>query len=181
MYNPPFLPRRCLHDPFSSKLPATRFSVTKLSAGLLMFRRSRGLELFLVHPGGPFFRNKDEGGWSIPKGEVEDGAEPLDEALREFAEETGSAPPAGVLVPLGEVRQKGGKRVVAWAIEGDLEPSAVKSNTFEMEWPPRSGRRERFPEIDRADFFPPELARRKLNPAQAELVDRLERKLEGGE
>ena len=84
MYNPPFLPRRCLHDPFSSKLPATRFSVTKLSAGLLMFRRSRGLELFLVHPGGPFFRNKDEGAWSIPKGEVENGAEPLAAALREI-------------------------------------------------------------------------------------------------
>ena len=155
--------------------------MTKLSAGLLMFRRSQGLELFLVHPGGPFFRSKDEGAWTIPKGEVEDGAEPFASALREFAEETGSAPPEGTPVPLGEVRQKGGKRVVAWAIEGDLEPSSVKSNTFEMEWPPGSGRRERFPEIDRAEFFPPELARRKLNPAQAELVDRLERKLEGGE
>ena len=155
--------------------------MTKLSAGLLMFRRSRGLELFLVHPGGPFFRNKDEGAWSIPKGEVEDGAEPLAAALREFSEETGAAAPQGELVPLGEIRQKGGKRVLAWAIEGDLEPSAVKSNTFEIEWPPRSGRKEEFPEIDRAEYFPPELARRKLNPAQAELVDRLERKLEGGE
>lgn len=153
---------------------------TKVSAGLLMFRRSRGLELFLVHPGGPFFRNKDEGAWSIPKGEIEDGAEPLTAALREFAEETGSAPPEGTPVPLGEIRQKGGKRVVAWAIEGDMEPSMLNSNTFEMEWPPGSGRREQFPEIDRADFFPPELARRKLNPAQAELVDRLERQLEGG-
>jgi len=155
--------------------------VKKVSAGLLMFRRIRGLELFLVHPGGPFFRNKDEGSWSIPKGEVEDGSEPLAAALREFSEETGAAAPQGELVPLGEIRQKGGKRVLAWAIEGDLEPSAVKSNTFEMEWPPRSGRREQFPEIDRAEFFPPELARRKLNPAQAELVDRLEKKLEGGE
>jgi predicted NUDIX family NTP pyrophosphohydrolase len=147
---------------------------------LLLFRRSRGLELFLVHPGGPFFRNKDDGAWSIPKGEVEEGTEPLEAALREFSEETGAAPPNGELVPLGEIRQKGGKRVVAWAVEGDLELSAVKSNTFEIEWPPRSGRRERFPEVDRADFFPPELARRKLNPAQAELVDRLERTLEGG-
>jgi predicted NUDIX family NTP pyrophosphohydrolase len=146
-----------------------------------MFRRSRGLELFLVHPGGPFFRNKDEGAWSIPKGEVEEGTEPLAAALREFEEETGTSPPDGELVPLGEIRQKGGKRVVAWAIEGDLEPSTLKSNTFEIEWPPRSGRRERFPEIDRADFFTPDLARRKLNPAQAELVDRLERKLEGAE
>lgn len=146
-----------------------------------MFRRSRGLELFLVHPGGPFFRNKDEGAWSIPKGEVEEGTEPLAAAIREFEEETGTSPPDGELVPLGEIRQKGGKRVVAWAIEGDLEPSTLKSNTFEIEWPPRSGRRERFPEIDRADFFPPDLARRKLNSAQAELVDRLERKLEGGE
>lgn len=155
--------------------------MTKLSAGLLMFRRSRGLELFLVHPGGPFFRNKDEGAWSIPKGEVEDGAEPLAAALREFSEETGAAAPQGELVPLGEIRQKGGKRVLAWAIEGDLDPAAVKSNSFELEWPPRSGRKREFPEIDRAEFFPPAVARRKLNPAQAELVDRLERKLGGGE
>jgi predicted NUDIX family NTP pyrophosphohydrolase len=146
-----------------------------------MFRRSRGLELFLVHPGGPFFRNKDEGSWSIPKGEVEDGTDPLAAALREFAEETGAAAPRGELLSLGEIRQKGGKRVLAWAIEGDFPPSAVKSNTFEIEWPPRSGRKQRFPEVDRAEFFPPELARRKLNPAQAELVDRLEKKLEGRE
>jgi predicted NUDIX family NTP pyrophosphohydrolase len=146
-----------------------------------MYRRIRGLELFLVHPGGPFFRNKDEGAWTIPKGEVEDGAEPLSEALREFSEETGSPPPSGDLVPLGEIRQKGGKRVVAWAVEGDLDLSSVKSNTFELEWPPRSGRRERFPEIDRAEFFPPELARRKINPAQTELVERLERKLQSRE
>jgi predicted NUDIX family NTP pyrophosphohydrolase len=143
-----------------------------------MFRRIRGLELFLVHPGGPFFRNKDEGAWSIPKGEVEEGGEPLKAALREFSEETGMAPPEGDVVPLGEIRQKSGKRVLAWAVEGDLDPASVKSNTFELEWPPRSGRRERFPEVDRADFFPPDLARRKLNPAQAELVDRLERKLQ---
>lgn len=146
-----------------------------------MFRRSRGLELFLVHPGGPFFHNKDEGAWSIPKGEVEEGAEPLVSALREFSEETGVDAPEGELVPLGEIRQKGGKRVLAWAVEGDLDPSSVKSNMFEMEWPPRSGRKQRFPEIDRADFFPPKLARRKLNPAQVELVERLEKKLQGGE
>jgi predicted NUDIX family NTP pyrophosphohydrolase len=155
--------------------------VTKLSAGLLMFRRRQGLELLLVHPGGPFFRNKDEGAWSIPKGEVEEDAEPLAEALREFAEETGVAAPRGELVFLGEIRQKGGKRVVAWAVEGDLDPSSVKSNTLEMEWPPRSGRKQRFPEIDRAEFFPLELARRKVNPAQAELVERLEQKLRGND
>jgi predicted NUDIX family NTP pyrophosphohydrolase len=146
-----------------------------------MYRRIQGLELFLVHPGGPFFRNRDEGAWSIPKGEVEDGAEPLASALREFAEETGSPPPSGTPVPLGEIRQKGGKRVVAWAVEGDLDLSSVKSNTFELEWPPRSGRRQTFPEIDRAGFFPPELARRKINPAQAELVERLERQLRADE
>jgi predicted NUDIX family NTP pyrophosphohydrolase len=146
-----------------------------------MFRRRPGLELLLVHPGGPFFRNKDEGAWSIPKGEVEEGAEPLAAALREFSEETGGAAPEGELVPLGEIRQKGGKRVVAWAIEGDFDPTSVKSNSFEMEFPPRSGRKEQFPEIDRAEFFPPDLARRKLNRAQAELVDRLERKLESVE
>ncbi len=155
--------------------------MTKFSAGLLMFRRSQGLELLLVHPGGPFFRNKDEGAWSIPKGEVEEGAEPLAAARREFFEETGLPLPEGEIVPLGEIRQKGGKRVLAWAVEGDLDPTQVKSNTFEMEWPPRSGRRERFPEIDRAEFFPPELARRKLNSAQTELVDRLERQLASGE
>jgi predicted NUDIX family NTP pyrophosphohydrolase len=155
--------------------------MTKTSAGLLLFRRGPGLEILLVHPGGPFFRNKDEGAWSIPKGEVEEDAEPLAAAQREFSEETGLPLPEGEIVPLGEIRQKGGKRVLAWAVEGDLDPTQVKSNTFEMEWPPRSGRRERFPEIDRAEFFPPELARRKLNSAQAELVDRLERRLASGE
>jgi predicted NUDIX family NTP pyrophosphohydrolase len=153
--------------------------LTKLSAGLLLFRRSPGLELLLVHPGGPFFRNKDEGAWSIPKGEVEEGSDPLAAALREFSEETGVSPPPGDLVPLGEIRQKGGKRVLAWAIEGNLDPTAIQSNTFELEWPPRSGRSQRFPEVDRAGFFPPEIARRKLNPAQAELVDRLEKTLAG--
>jgi predicted NUDIX family NTP pyrophosphohydrolase len=153
--------------------------LTKLSAGLLMYRRNHGLELFLVHPGGPFFRKKDEGAWSIPKGEVEEGSDPLAAALREFSEETGAPPPRGELVPLGEIRQKGGKRVVAWAIEGDLDPSRLKSNTFELEWPPGSGHKQRFPEVDRAAFFTPELARRKINPAQTELVDRLEKTLAG--
>lgn len=151
--------------------------MTRLSAGLLMFRRTRGIEVLLVHPGGPFFRDRDAGAWSIPKGEVEEGAEPRETALREFAEETGTDVSGRDLLPLGEVVQKGGKRVIAWALEGDLDASLVKSNTFEMEWPPRSGRRENFPEIDRADFFTPAVARTKLNPAQVELLDRLERAL----
>ena len=144
------------------------------SAGILLFRRrERGVELFLVHPGGPFFRKKDEGAWSIPKGEPEEGEELRAAALRELDEETGLTP-TGPLIDLGTIRQKGGKTVHAWAAEAppsiELE---VQSNTFEIEWPPRSGRRQSFPEVDRGEFFPPEEARKKLNPAQAELVDRL--------
>ncbi len=148
-----------------------------LSAGLLMFRRSGGLELLLVHPGGPFFRNKDEGVWSIPKGEVEPSEDPLSTARREFSEETGIEAPDNGYVALGEIRQKGGKRVTAWAFEGDCDPAAIRSNTFEIEWPPRSGQRQTFPEVDRADFFSPDAARGKLNAAQAELVSRLEEAL----
>ena len=142
-----------------------------------MFRRRGGLELFLVHPGGPFFRNKDEGAWSIPKGEVESSEDPLLTARREFSEETGIDVPDNGYVALGEVRQKGGKRVTAWAFEGDCDPSAIRSNTFEIEWPPRSGQRQTFPEVDRAQFFSPDAARVKLNAAQAELVTRLENAL----
>ena len=139
-----------------------------------MFRRRDGLELFLVHPGGPFFRNKDEGTWSIPKGEVKPSEDPLATARREFSEETGiRAPDDGYLV-LGDVLQKGGKRVTAWAFQGDCDPAAIESNTFEIEWPPRSGKTQSFPEVDRADFFSPDAARVKLNPAQAELVTRLD-------
>ena len=139
-----------------------------------MFRRRGGLELFLVHPGGPFFRNKDGGAWSIPKGEVEPSEDPLTTARREFSEETGIDVPENGYVALGEVRQKGGKRVTAWAFEGDCDPAAIKSNTFQIEWPPRSGQRQTFPEVDRAEFFSPDAARVKLNAAQAELVSRLE-------
>jgi len=144
-----------------------------------MFRRVRpqGLELFLVHPGGPFFRNKDEGSWSLPKGEIEPGENPLAAARREFAEETGLAVPEKGLVSLGEIQQKAGKKVLAWAFEGECDPEAIESNTFEIEWPPRSGKRKSFPEIDRAAFFVPAQARRKLNPAQALFVDRLEEAL----
>ena len=149
--------------------------MSKTSAGLLVFRRRNGvLEVLLVHPGGPFWRNRDLEAWSIPKGEYEVGEEPETAALREFAEELGCRPPRGVVLPLGEVVQKGGKRVVAFAVEGDLDVSAVESNMFELEWPPRSGRQQNFPEVDRADWFPLAVAREKIVPGQRPLLDRLE-------
>src|SRR3954463_14536739 len=130
------------------------------------------LEVLLVHPGGPFWRNKDDGAWSIPKGEIAAGENPEDVARREFFEELGTAPPRR-LRPLGEIRQRGGKRVHAFAVAGDLDIATVTSNTFEMEWPPRSGRRQAFPEVDRAGWFSLARAREKLIPAQAAFVDRL--------
>lgn len=142
-----------------------------------MYRRRGGrLEVFLVHPGGPFWARKDEGAWSIPKGEYADDEEPLAAARREFAEETGLAPPGGPddCVPLAPRRQPGGKRVHAWAVEGDCDPEAVRSNTFEMEWPPRSGKRRAFPEVDRAGWFDLPAARRKLGKGQRPLLDELE-------
>jgi predicted NUDIX family NTP pyrophosphohydrolase len=147
----------------------------RVSAGLLMFRRTNGgLEVLLVHPGGPFWVNKDEGAWSIPKGEPEPDEDLLERARLEFEEELGF-PPKGDCIPLGSVKQRGGKTVHAWGIEGDLPPAfEVKSNFFEMEWPPRSGKHAHFPEIDGAEFFPEEIARHKINPAQAAFLDRLE-------
>ena len=146
----------------------------KRSAGILLYRRrDDGVELLLVHPGGPVWARRDAGAWSIPKGEYSEGEDPLAVALREFEEETGQPPPADGFLALGEVRQKGGKVVSAWAAPGDLDPEAVTSNTFSMEWPPRSGARREFPEVDRAGWFDPATAREKLLPAQAELVDRL--------
>jgi predicted NUDIX family NTP pyrophosphohydrolase len=150
--------------------------MAKESAGLLMYRgRGESLEVLLVHPGGPFFQNKDEGAWSIPKGELDPGEDALAAAVREFREETGIAP-AGPFIPLSTIKQKGGKRVLAWAFAGDCDAAAVRSNTFLLEWPPRSGRQVEFPEIDRAEFFDLETARRKINPAQVvwleELVER---------
>ena len=151
----------------------------KTSAGILLFRRrAGGIEVFLVHPGGPWFERKDAGAWSLPKGEVEAGQDPLEVALREFAEETGqrleACAPDAAPHPLGDVRQRGGKRVFAWAVEGDWPASAaLASNDFELEWPPRSGRRQRFPEVDRGGFFALATAREKMNPAQVELLDRL--------
>ena len=150
----------------------------RLSAGILLFReREGGLEVLLGHPGGPFFTKKDEGSWTVLKGEAEPGEDPQAVARREFAEETGSQPPDGTLLELGEIRQKGGKTVIAWALAGDLDPATARSNTFEMEWPPRSGRRRACPEIDRVDWFDLEAARTKILPAQVPLLDRLEEAL----
>ena len=152
------------------------------SAGLLLYRRREGrIEVLLGHMGGPFWARKDERAWSIPKGEHPEAEDALAAARREFAEETGAPPPDGPTLDLGEVRQSGGKRVTAWAVEGDLDPAAVKSNTFLLEWPPRSGRRQEFPEIDRAGWFDLDTARRKIVKGQVALVDRLEERLSGAE
>lgn len=145
----------------------------KVSAGILLYRRRGGtLEVLLVHPGGPFWRNKDLGAWSIPKGKAEPGEDLLAVARREFEEETG-VQVEGPFTDLGEVRQRKGKVVYGWAVEGDLDVAAIRSNTFAMEWPPRSGRMQEFPEVDRAAFFGIEEARRKMNPGQVGLLDLL--------
>jgi predicted NUDIX family NTP pyrophosphohydrolase len=147
----------------------------KIAAGLLMYRvLSDGeVEVYLAHPGGPYFVKKDEGAWTIPKGEIEIGEDLLDAARREWQEEIGYAP-EGPFIPLGEIKQKGGKIVHAWAFAGAPgEPPAAASNTFRMEWPPGSGRSAEFPEIDRAAYLPIAAARRKLKPAQAPFLDRL--------
>ena len=140
-----------------------------------MFRKNNELlEFLLVHPGGPFFRNKDNGAWTIPKGEAAEGEDLLVRAQLEFREELGVNPSASDWIELGTVKQKGGKTVHAWAFEGELPPDfVVASNTFTMEWPPRSGRTQEFPEIDRAEFFPIALAKEKINQAQVEFLDRL--------
>ena len=150
----------------------------KQSAGLLMYRHTAGgaLQVLLAHPGGPFWRGKDEGAWTLPKGEYGESEEALAAAQREFGEETGCAvtPP---FISLGEVVQKSGKRITAWAFAGDCEPAGLRCNSFEMEWPPRSGRWQSYPEIDRVDWLEPGEARRKINPAQRPLLDRLEQAL----
>ena len=145
------------------------------SAGLVLYRRRDGkLEVLLVHPGGPFWQKRDDGAWSIPKGEIAENEIGIEVARREFHEELGTAAPDGDTTPLGEVRQAGGKLVHAWAVPGDLDVSQMTSNTFELEWPPRSGRMQAFPEIDRAEWFDLDTARRKLLPAQRAFIDRLE-------
>ncbi|RCS48273.1 NUDIX domain-containing protein [Bremerella cremea] len=152
--------------------------MSKISAGLLMFRREAGeLQVLLAHPGGPFFRQKDAGAWTIPKGEVHEAEGAQQAALREFAEETGVVP-LGDLIALTPIKQKGGKVVHAWAVEGTCDPSRLTSNTFTIEWPPKSGRQQDFPEIDRAEFFNLATAKQKINPAQVSLLEELVTKIE---
>ena len=148
------------------------------SAGLLLYRVRDGRpEVFIGHMGGPFWAKKDERAWSVFKGEYDDTEDPLAAARREFEEETGVEAPGGPALELGEIRQSGGKRVTAWAVEAELDPAALHSNTFELEWPPRSGQMQEFPEVDRAEWFDLPTARAKLVKAQAGFIDVLEREL----
>jgi predicted NUDIX family NTP pyrophosphohydrolase len=160
-----------------AKARVAKGSVRKRSAGILMFRRRGSApELLLVHPGGPFWKNKDLGAWSIPKGEYLEGEDALAVARREFEEETGTRP-QGDCVPLGEIVQAGGKVVTAFALDGDFDPATLRSNSFEIEWPPKSGRKASFPEVDRAQWFSPAEARERILKSQSELIDRLLRAL----
>lgn len=148
--------------------------MVETSAGILLYKRSADQwHVLLAHPGGPFWRRRDEGAWTIPKGVVYPGEEPEAAARREFAEELG-AEAVGILRPLGEIRQRGGKRVIAFALAGEFEPDRLRSNEFAIEWPPKSGRTASFPEIDRAGWFALAAARQKILPSQAPLLDRLE-------
>jgi predicted NUDIX family NTP pyrophosphohydrolase len=147
--------------------------MAKQSAGILLYRfKNKQLQVFLVHPGGPFFKNKDDGSWSIPKGEFLDDEEALTAAKREFEEETGQ-PIDGKFIPLEPIIQRSGKKVFAWAVEGDIDHETIFSNTFEIEWPPRSGKKQAFPEVDRAGWFDIETAKVKIIPAQVALIDNL--------
>jgi predicted NUDIX family NTP pyrophosphohydrolase len=165
--------------PFSDRRGRGKTASVPTSAGLLMYRvaPSGGPEVLLVHPGGPFFAGRDAGVWTIPKGMPDPGEDLLDCARREFREETGFDPGPGPFAPLGEVKQKGGKTVHAWAFAGDCDPARVASNTFRCQWPPRSGKWAEFPEVDRAGFFGIDEAREKIIEAQAEFLDRLARAL----
>jgi len=150
----------------------------KRSAGILLYRyRDRTFEVFLVHPGGPFWKNKDLGSWSLPKGEYIEGEDPIAAAKREFMEETGFPAPVGEYIALGELRQTGGKLITAWAIEGDCAAKEIKSNTFTLEWPPKSGRTQEFPEVDRAAWFPLATARAKILSNQVAFLETLGRSL----
>ena len=152
----------------------------KKSAGLLVYRQgAEQLEVFLVHPGGPFWTKKDEGSWSIPKGEFSEGENPLEAARREFEEETGVAM-TGDYEPLDPVKQPGGKIVYIWLVRGDLDPASIKSGLFSVEWPPRSGVTQQFPEVDRAAWFATDAARRKILKGQVPFIDQLERRLGTG-
>ena len=150
----------------------------KSSAGLLLYRRRGELEVFLVHPGGPFWAKKDAGAWSLPKGEFEEGEEPLQAAKREFAEETGFSVD-GEFGRLDPLRQRGGKIIYAWTIEGDCDAAQARSNLFSLEWPPKSGRMQQFPEIDRAQWFTIPEARKRIMAGQIEFLDQLAAKLDG--
>ena len=148
----------------------------RISAGLLMYRtRANKVEFLLVHPGGPFWRNKDAGAWTIPKGEIEPSEEALAAAKREFEEELG-VKPAGLFIELAPIQQKGGKIIHAWAFEGEADPDRISSNVFSMEWPPHSGRLQEFPEVDRAAWFDLETAKSKINPAQIALLEEAQQK-----
>jgi predicted NUDIX family NTP pyrophosphohydrolase len=147
------------------------------SAGILLYRRSAGeLQVLLVHPGGPFWRKKDAGAWTIPKGGIEASEDPLAAARRELVEETGIEV-EGPFLELAPIRQRGGKTVLAWAVEGDCDPAAIRSNSFSMEWPPKSGKMQDFPEVDRAEWLPLDQARLKILDAQVALLEELEKKL----
>jgi len=157
-----------------------RLVATRISAGILLYRRTGGrLEVLLAHPGGPYFARRDAGHWTIPKGEVDAEEELLDVARREFEEETGHRAPEAPIADLGSIVQKGGKVVHAWGIEGDLDPATTSSNTFELEWPPRSGSRQTFPEVDRVEWFAAAEARSRIKSTQIPLIDRLEASLAG--
>jgi len=156
--------------------PERTSAKANLSAGILAYRRvGHSLEVLLVHPGGPYWRNKDDGAWSIPKGEIGTSEDPEQTARREFTEELGPAASIGSLQALGEIRQRGGKRVIAFCGEADFDAASLFSNTFEIEWPPKGGRLRAFPEVDRAEWFDLEIARLKILPGQIELINRLEK------
>ena len=156
--------------------------MAKLSAGILLFRHRGGrLQVLLVHPGGPFWEMKDQGSWSIPKGEYGPEEDPLTAARREFLEETGMSVPDGETIPLSPLKQPSGKVVSAWAIEGDLDVSRIRSNTFSLEWPPRSGRRQDFPEVDRGEWLDLDAARGRIQQGQAPFLEELSGKLGPGE
>lgn len=157
----------------SEALPHSRMAI-KYSAGILLYRRSSGdLQVLLVHPGGPFWAKRDEQSWSIPKGEYPSGADALEAARREFNEETGSDV-TGIFIALTPVKQPSGKLISAWAVKGDMDPSTLDSNSFRLEWPPKSGRQQEFPEVDRAEWFDLAQARRKILPAQLPFLAELE-------
>jgi predicted NUDIX family NTP pyrophosphohydrolase len=168
----------CFFLSWPGAIPEQENNMPKLSAGLLMFRRREDeLQVFLVHPGGPFWKKKDAGAWSIPKGECKEGEDPRGTAKREFEEETGIKP-GGKFISLDRIQQAGGKAVIAWAFEGDCSPKAIRSNTFSMEWPPKSGRRQEFPEVDRADWFTLKDARKRILKGQIKFLDRLMARLQ---